>query len=125
VLLAGAVPVGIAALAQSGRGTMHGYVAFEDVAWNDVASTNTKARIELRGVRKSNSGAYKTETDDHGLYDIKAVRMGEYTLKINSPGYKTYQTDIYIPSDFECKLATMLKKTQSSPSTEPKQESGE
>jgi hypothetical protein len=36
--------------------------------------------------------------------------MGEYVLRISSPGHATYEAEIYIPSDFVCRLATMLKK---------------
>jgi hypothetical protein len=31
-------------------------------------------------------------------------------LTISAPGHATYRIDVYIPSDFECRLATMLKK---------------
>ena len=96
--------------AQSGRGLMHGYVDFEGVAYNDVGPTKTKARIELKGSTPHNHATYTTQTDERGSYDIKPIGMGEYTLKITSPGYRTYQTEILIPSDFECRLATSLKK---------------
>ena len=100
---------------QSGRGLMHGYVEFEGVAYNDLPKTKSKAKIELKGSSQYNHAVYKAETDEHGSYDIKPIGMGEYVLKITSPGYKTYQTELLIPSDFECRLATGLKKAADSP----------
>jgi hypothetical protein len=97
--------------AQSGRGLLHGYVAFDDLSYNDVAAGAIRAKIELRGNTKSNHSVYTAETDRHGSYDIPAIGMGEYTLRITAPGHVAYQTDLYIPSDFECRLAVMLKKT--------------
>ena len=95
---------------QSGRGLMHGYVEFEDVAWLDVKEKNVHANVELRAIGASNKSVYKAQTDDHGSYDIKPIAMGEYTLRISLAGYRAYQTDLYIPSDFECRLAVILKK---------------
>lgn len=97
--------------AQSGRGTMHGYVAFEDVAYNDLAEKKVRAKVELRGNTEFNRGTiYTAETNERGSYDIKSVAMGEYVLRISSPGYAAYEIEVYIPSDFVCSLAVMLKK---------------
>jgi hypothetical protein len=97
--------------AQSGRGTMHGYVAFEDVAYNDLAGKKVRAKVELRGSTEFNRATvYTAETDERGSYDIKSVAMGEYVLRISSPGYAAYEIEVYIPSDFACSLAIMLKK---------------
>ena len=96
---------------QSGRGLMHGYVAFQDFSYNQVSEGAIKAKIELRGRGESGRGAYTAETDRHGGYDIPAIGMGEYTLRITAPGHAPYQIDLYIPSDFECRLAVMLKKS--------------
>jgi hypothetical protein len=101
---------GVAA-AQSGRGTMHGYVAFDDVAYSDLAQKKVRAQVELRGSTEYNREVtYRTETDEHGAYDFNSVAMGEYVLRISSPGHATYETQLYIPSDFACRLATMLKR---------------
>jgi hypothetical protein len=98
--------------AQSGRGLMHGYVAFEDVSYNEMSDGKVHARVELRADSKYSQGAYTAETDTHGSYDFKSIGMGEYILRITSPGYEPYETRLYIPSDFECRLATMLKKVK-------------
>jgi hypothetical protein len=98
------------ALAQSGRGSMHGYVGFEDLSYLEVAEKKVHASIELRGNTEFNHEVYTAKTDEHGSYDIKSVPMGQYLLKISSPGYRSYQTELYIPSDFNCSLAVMLKK---------------
>jgi hypothetical protein len=95
---------------QSGRGLMHGYVAFDDLSYNQVAEGAIKARIELKGSTEFNHSVYTAETDRHGSYDIPGIGMGEYTLRITAPGHRPYQIELYIPSDFECRLAVMLKK---------------
>ena len=96
---------------QSGRGTMHGYVAFEGVSYNEVTEGAIHAKIELRGSSAANRGSvYPVQTDNRGLYDIPAIGAGEFTLTISAPGYTTYQIAVLIPSDFECRLATMLRR---------------
>jgi hypothetical protein len=97
------------ALAQSGRSGMRGYVAFEDLSYNDVAERKAHARIELRRPT-DDKNVLTTETNEHGSYDFHSVSPGEYVLRITSPGYRVYQTEIYLPSDFICNLAVMLKK---------------
>jgi hypothetical protein len=97
---------------QSGRGLMHGYVAFEDVSYNEMSDGKVHAKIELRADAKSSTAAYTAETTNYGSYDFKSVGMGEYVLRITSPGYEPYETRLYIPSDFECRLAVMLKKAK-------------
>lgn len=96
--------------AQSGRATMHGYVGFEGIAYVDVPKS-PRAKVELRATSAGNRGTLTVETDDHGSYDFKTVSPGEYALQISAPGFKTYKTEIYLPSDFQCSLATLLKKT--------------
>ena len=100
----------LAVLAQSGRASMHGYVAFEDLSYIEVAEKKVQATIELRGNTEFNHEVFTAKTAEHGSYDIKNVPMGQYVLKISSAGYRTYQTEIYLPSDFTCSLAVMLKK---------------
>ena|SRR2546421_4234692 len=96
--------------AQSGRGLMHGYVAFEDLSYNEVNKGAVHATVELRTQKGGDRDAYTAKTDEHGAYDFPKIAMGEYVLRISAPGYATYEAKIYIPSDFECKLAVMLKK---------------
>jgi hypothetical protein len=101
----------LVASAQSGRGLMHGYVDFDGVSYNDLPASKVRAKVELRGSTEYNRGVvYKTETDEHGLYDLKSISAGEYVLRISAPGYASYETALLIPSDFECRLATALKK---------------
>jgi hypothetical protein len=105
VLILFAIP----ALAQSGRSGMRGYVAFEDLSYNDVAERKVHATVELRR-SSGDKSAVKVETDEHGLYEFQSISPGEYILRISSPGYKVYETEIYLPSDFTGNLAVMLKK---------------
>jgi len=95
--------------AQSGRATMHGYVAFDGIAYVDVPKS-PRAKVELRATSAGSRGVLTVETDEHGSYDFKTVSPGEYALQISAPGFKPYKTEIYLPSDFGCSLATLLKK---------------
>jgi hypothetical protein len=97
------------ALTQSGRSGMRGYVAFEDLSYNEVAERKVHARIELRRTARDKD-VVSTETEEHGSYDFHSVSPGEYVLRISSPGYRVYETEIYLPSDFIGNLAVMLKK---------------
>ena len=98
------------AAAQSGAGAMHGYVAFDDIAFNDVEHSAVRARVELRSITRGDQSVVVTVTNEHGAYELPGIRMGEYALQITAPGYRTYSTRIYVPSDFICSLATMLKR---------------
>jgi hypothetical protein len=101
--------------AQSGRGLMHGYVAFEDVSYNEMSEGKVHAKVELRADSNSSTAAYTAETDNHGSYDFNPIALGEFVLRITSPGYAPYETRLYIPSDFECRLAVLLKKAPPKP----------
>ena len=100
--------------AQSGRGLMHGYVGFDDISYNEQTTGAIRAIVELRGATQHNHEVYTAHTDNRGLYDIPSIGAGEYTLTISAPGHATYRIDVYIPSDFECRLATMMKRKTSS-----------
>jgi hypothetical protein len=107
--------------AQSGRASMRGYVDFEGISYNDLPASKVRARVELHGVTEYNRDViYKTETDEHGLYNFGSIGLGEFKLSISAPGYTTYETTLLIPSDFECRLATALKKTRGKTSARTK-----
>lgn len=95
---------------QSGRGLMHGYVGYDDISYNEMTHGAIHAKVELRGATPHNHEIYSAVTDNRGSYDIPNIGAGQYTLTISAPGHVTYRIDVYIPSDFECRLATMLKK---------------
>lgn len=102
---------GFPADAQSGRGSMAGWVSFEDVGRNQVKERGIVARVELIPVGTGREAApIVAETDEIGAYAIHMVPAGEYEVRISSPGYRTYATTVYIPSDFECRLATLLRR---------------
>ena len=106
----------IAPLAQSGRSGMRGYVAFENLSYNDVAERKVHARIELRRTREDKD-PITTQTNEHGSFNFESVSPGEYILRITSPGYRAYETELYLPSDFIGNLGVMLKKAK--PVTKP------
>ena len=92
---------GLAAAAQSGRGSMGGYVS--------LAHDGEHARVEMISATPDSAARYETQTDDAGRYSIGEMLMGEYRLKISAPGYKSYETRIYIPSDFAGRIAVKLE----------------
>jgi hypothetical protein len=55
---------------------------------------------------------YRVQTDMLGNYVIELVDAGHYTLQITAAGYKPYRMPLYVPSDFESKLAILLKRTR-------------
>jgi hypothetical protein len=95
--------------AQSGRGLMHGYIAFDGVSYNDLAKGDVHAKIELRSITEGDQRVYTAQTNEHGAFDLRSIPMGDYILRISSPGYKTYEIEIYMPSDFSWNLAIKLK----------------
>ena len=98
------------AFAQSGRGKVHGYVAFEDFSYEDVRGGKIHATVILSSSSEDNRFADTLQTDEYGSYDFDGVYGGEYRLTITAPGHTTYRTEFYIPSDFVCSIAVMLKK---------------
>lgn len=98
------------AIAQSGRGKVHGYVAFEDYSYNDVREGKIHATVILSSTSRDNGFADTLQTNETGSYDFDGVYGGEYRLTISAPGHTTYRTEFYIPSDFICSLAVLLKK---------------
>mgnify|MGYP000854637890 CR=1 FL=1 len=97
--------------AQSGRGTMRGWIEFEGVGRNNVKARGVVARVELVAVDDGREAPpIVTNTDEIGGYLIENVPAGDYVLRIGSPGFRSYEIELYLPSDFECRLATHLKK---------------
>jgi hypothetical protein len=111
LVLLGALLFAGASSAQSGRSVMRGYVAFEGLSYNDVAERKVNAKIELLR-NKEDKDPVTTQTTEHGSYDFGSVAPGEYVLRISSPGYKVYETEIYLPSDFICNLGVILRKLE-------------
>jgi hypothetical protein len=97
--------------AQSGRATIRGYIEFDDVGRNNVKAQGVVARVEM--IRMNDGlevSPAVTNTDDIGAYMLEQLQAGDYVLRISSPGFRTYEIALYLPSDFECKIATHLKK---------------
>ena len=95
-----------AALAQSGGASLHGWVAFENVAYADK---QLRAKVVLQHDPPGSGPAYSTETDEHGFFDFPHTSLGRFKLEITAKGFQRYSADVYIPSDFAGNWAVQLK----------------
>jgi hypothetical protein len=107
LLLFALLALPVPAYAQSGGAALHGWVAFEGVAYVDPQPV---ALVELRNVSRDSAVAYTTKTDEHGFYHFSRIGLGEFDLRITAPGYKRYDALVYVPSDFVGNWAVRLKK---------------
>ena len=95
-----------ASAAQSGRASVTGWVNFEGVAYNDE-----QPRATVRLLREGEFPAtYETKTDEHGRYNFDVPMLGRCRLEISAEGYKTYKTELYLPSDFVAHWAVELRR---------------
>jgi len=94
-----------AGLAQSGRASLHGWVAFENVAYVDKQPT---AKVVLQHDPPGSGPAYSTQTDEHGFFEFPHTSLGRFRLEITAKGFQ-YSADVYIPSDFAGNWAVQLK----------------
>ena len=114
IVAAGMLVAAGSAWAQSGRATMGGYVAFEGVAYVDKQPV---AKVEL--LREGKVVA-TTQTGEHGEWEFRPAPLGEFTLRITAVGFKPYEAEIYLPSDFAGRIGTMMKKASVKVGTQPK-----
>ena len=95
-----------ASAAQSGRASLSGWVNFEGVAYNDE-----QPRAEVRLRREGEfPEKYETRTDEHGHYALDVPMLGRCRLEISAEGYETYETELYLPSDFVAHWAVQLRR---------------
>ena len=92
--------------AQSGGASLHGWVAFENVAYVDQ---QPRAKVLLQHDPPQSSIAYSTETDEHGFFDFPRVSLGRFKLVVKAQGFETYVADVYLPSDFAGNWAIELR----------------
>ena len=95
-----------ASLAQSGAASLHGWVAFENVAYVDK---QPKAKVVLQHDPAGSDPAYSTETDEHGFFEFPHTNLGRFKLEITAKGFQPYSADVYMPSDFAGNWAVQLK----------------
>ena len=93
-------------LAQSGGASLHGWVAFEDVAYVDK---QPRAKVMLQHDLPGSGPAYSTETDEHGFFEFPHTSLGRFKLEITAKGFQPYSADVYMPSDFAGKWAVQPK----------------
>ena len=86
-----------ASLAQSGGASLHGWVAFEDIAYVDK---QPRANVVLQHDPPGSGPAYSTETDEHGFFEFPHTSLGRFKLEITAKGFQPYSADVYMPSDF-------------------------
>ena len=95
-----------ASLAQSGGASLHGWVAFEDVAYVDK---QPRTKLVLQHDPPGSGPAYSTETDEHGFFEFPHTSLGRFKLEITAKGFQPYSADVYTPSDFAGNWAVQLK----------------
>jgi hypothetical protein len=95
-----------ASLAQSGGASLHGWVAFEDVAYVDK---QPRAKVVLQHDPPGSGPAYATETDEHGFFEFPHTSLGRFKLEITAKGFQPYSADVYMLSDFAGNWAVQLK----------------
>jgi hypothetical protein len=96
-----------ASLAQSGGASLHGWVAFEDIAYVDK---QPRAKVVLQHDPPGSGPAYSTETDEHGFFEFPHTSLGRFKLEITAKGFQPYSADVYMPSDFA--VSTSLDMTE-------------
>ncbi len=112
IVLSVSVPAAIllmalsASLAQSGAASLHGWVAFENVAYVDQ---QPRAKVVLQHDPPGSGPAYSTETDEHGFFEFPHTSLGRFKLEITAKGFQPYSADVYTPSDFAGNWAVQLK----------------
>jgi hypothetical protein len=95
-----------AGLAQSGGASLHGWVAFENVAYLDK---QPRAKVVLQHDPPGSGPAYSTETDEHGFFEFPHTSLGRFKLEITAKGFQPYSAEVYIASDFAGNWAVQLK----------------
>jgi hypothetical protein len=93
-------------LAQSGQASLHGWVAFENVAYVD---SQPRATVELRRESPDSAVVYSTVTDAHGFFTFDRTSLGRFILRISAPHFRTYSAGVYLASDFQGNWAVQLR----------------
>lgn len=55
--------------------------------------------VELVSTHPQEQLSYEVDADERGLFKVPAGMVGEYRMRISSPGFKAYETTPYIPAD--------------------------
>jgi len=92
--------------AQSAGASLHGWIAFEDVACVDK---QPRAKVVLQHDPSGSGPAYLTETDEHGFFEFPHTSLGRFKLEITAKGFQPYSADVYMPSDFAGNWTVQLK----------------
>jgi hypothetical protein len=92
--------------AQSGRASLHGWVAFEDIAYID---SQPRATVELRHEPPDTDLVYNTVTDAHGFFAFERTGLGPFVLRISAAHFRPYAAAVYLASDFLGNWAVLLR----------------
>lgn len=98
--------------AQSGAASLHGWVAFENVAYVD---RQPRAKVRLQHDPPQSSIVYSTETNEHGFFDFPHTSLGRFKLQVMAEGFQTYSADLYMASDFAGNWAVELRAVKPKP----------
>lgn len=98
------------AAAQSGRGTLRGFVVDESgakvVPGAHVTVTPAPANARLKG------RALETTTDATGEYSLAEVPYGRWILRVTAPGFMAYEAKFYEISDAPTVLHVQLDRAR-------------
>jgi hypothetical protein len=64
------------------------------------------ARVTLR--RKNSERTYTTQSDSKGQFQIQSLARGSYLIRVESPGFSSYEQHLRISRDPELKLTARL-----------------
>jgi len=93
---------------QSGRSWMKGFV-FADSDTRGLPA----ATVELVGDQNNDrlrSVRLTATTAQDGAYSIQNIPYGDYTFRVSSPGYESYEIKLYIGSDMLTQIHVKLKR---------------
>jgi len=112
IVVSGLLLAVIGVTAQSGQGSVRGYV-YDGLSHSPVRGT----KVSLKSIETFRGTPFSVmaETDESGNYEITQVPMGEYRLQISAKDHQPYETTILILSDAHLVMGTRLERPSHRP----------